>query len=103
MSIGNIPKDIRSKPTQWAQMLLGYIPTTQLEHIKNKAGRHRALTNSFHACMHKILSGIEHYGKTGIAMANGDGVWYSCHPILAMFVGDYPKQSLIASTPYGRC
>ncbi|KAN0134253.1 hypothetical protein V8E53_008025 [Lactarius tabidus] len=103
MSIGNIPKDIRSKPTQRAQMLLGYIPTTWLEHIKNKAGQRRALANLFHACMHKILSGIEHYGETGIAMATGDGVWYRCHPILATFVGDYPEQSLVACTPYGRC
>ncbi|KAN0135781.1 hypothetical protein V8E53_006421 [Lactarius tabidus] len=103
MSIGNIPKDICSKPTQRAQMLLGYIPTTRLEHIKNKAGQRRALANLFHACMHKILSGIEHYGETGIAMATGDGVWYCCHPILATFVGDYPEQSLVACTPYGRC
>ena len=38
MSIGNIPKDICNKPTQRVQMLLGYIPTTQLEQIKNKVG-----------------------------------------------------------------
>jgi hypothetical protein len=103
MSIRNIPKDICSKPTQWAQMLLGYIPTTQLEHIKNKAGWCCALTNLFHTCMHKILLGIEHYGKTGIAMATGDGKWYHCHPILVMFIGDYPEQSLVTCTPYGRC
>jgi hypothetical protein len=103
MSIGNIPKDICSKPTQRAQMLLGYIPTTRLEHIKNKAGWHCTLANLFHACMHKILLGIKHYGKTGIAMATRDGIWYRCHPILAMFVGNYPEQSLVACTPYGRC
>jgi hypothetical protein len=103
MSIGNIPKDICSKPTQQAQMLLGYIPMTQLEHIKNKAGQCCALANLFHACMHKILSGIEHYGETGIAMATGDGVWYCCHPILVTFVSNYPEQSLVACTPYGRC
>jgi len=85
-------------------MLMGYIPTTWLEHITNKAARRHALANLFHACMHKILSPIETYGKTGIAMATGDGIWYCCHPILATFIGDYPEQLLVTCTSYnGRC
>lgn len=103
MSIGNIPKDVRHKPTQRAQMLMGYIPTTQLEHIKIKAAQQRTLANIFHACMHKILSPIEFYGETGIAMMTGDGTWYRCHPILATFIGDYPEQSLVACMQNGRC
>ena len=103
MSIRNIPKDICNKPTQRAQVLLGYIPTTQLKQIKNKVGRRRALANLFHTCMLRILSPIEQYGETGIAMATRDGVWYHCHPILATFVGDYLKQSLVACTHYRRC
>jgi hypothetical protein len=69
MTIGNIPKDLRSKPTERAQMLMGYIPTTRLEHIKNKTAQRRALANLFHACMRKILSPLESYGETGIATA----------------------------------
>ncbi|KAH8983328.1 hypothetical protein EDB86DRAFT_2752219, partial [Lactarius hatsudake] len=56
----------------------------------------------FHACMHKLLSPIETYGETGIAMATSDGTWYHCHPIFAAFIGDYPKQSLVACTYSGR-
>jgi hypothetical protein len=52
MTIGNIPKAIRNKPTQQAQMLMGYIPTARLKQIKNKAAQHRALANIFHSCMH---------------------------------------------------
>ena len=103
MTIGNIPKDIRSKPTQRAQMLMGYIPSTGLKHIRNKAARRRALANLFHACMRKILSPIRSCGETGIAMATGDGVWYRCHPILATFIGNYLEQSLVACTYNGRC
>jgi hypothetical protein len=103
MTIGNIPRDICCKPTQRAQMLMGYIPTTQLKHIKNKAGRRHALANLFHACMRKILSPIESCGETGIAMVTGNGSWHRCHPILATFVGDYPEQSLVTCTPYGSC
>ena len=84
-------------------MLIGYIPTTRLKHIKNKAARRPALANLFHFCMRKVLSPIESYGVIGIAMATGDGTWYRCHPILATFIGDYPEQSLVACTPSGRC
>jgi hypothetical protein len=82
---------------------MGYIPTTWLKHIKNKAVWRRALANLFHSCVRQVLLPLESYGKTGIAMATGDGIWYHCHPILATFIGDYPEQSLIACTSNGRC
>ncbi|KAH8976939.1 hypothetical protein EDB86DRAFT_3068209 [Lactarius hatsudake] len=105
MSIGNIPKDICCKPTCRAQMLMGYIPTTQLEQIQNKSAWRCALANLFDACMHKLLSPIETYGETSIAMlvATSDGTWYRCHPIFAVFIGDYPEQSLVACTYSRRC
>ncbi|KAH7904360.1 hypothetical protein BJ138DRAFT_1238613 [Hygrophoropsis aurantiaca] len=37
MTIGNIPKDIRRKPSRHAQILLAYLPTTRLDHITNQA------------------------------------------------------------------
>ncbi|EKM50269.1 uncharacterized protein PHACADRAFT_213996 [Phanerochaete carnosa HHB-10118-sp] len=37
MTIGNLPKDICSKPSRGSQILLAYLPTTKLEHITNKA------------------------------------------------------------------
>jgi hypothetical protein len=35
--IGNIPKEIRRKPSRHAYVLLAYLPTSRLGHIKNKA------------------------------------------------------------------
>jgi hypothetical protein len=103
MTIGNIPKDIRRKPSRHAQMLIGYIPTTKLERIANKAARRRALANLFHGCMHDVLGPISSYGKNGIAMMSGDGVWRRCHPVFAVFVGDYPEQALVTCTYNGQC
>ncbi|KAN0140702.1 hypothetical protein V8E53_001529 [Lactarius tabidus] len=103
LTIGNIPKAIRNKPTQQAQLLMGYIPTTKLKSIKNKTAQRRALANLFHSCVRKLLQPIQSYGETGIAMATGNGTWYRCHPILATFVGDYPEQLLVTCTQYGRC
>ncbi|KAF7312828.1 hypothetical protein MKEN_00966300 [Mycena kentingensis (nom. inval.)] len=34
-TIANIPEDIRCKPSRGAYILVGYLPTTRLEHIKN--------------------------------------------------------------------
>jgi hypothetical protein len=103
LTIGNIPKDIRRKPSRHAQLLVGYIPTTRLEHMKNQAARRRALANLFHASIRAILAPIIAYGETGIAMMSSDGVWRRCHPVLACFVGDYPEQTLVTCTYSGRC
>ncbi|KAH8977551.1 hypothetical protein EDB86DRAFT_3067707 [Lactarius hatsudake] len=92
LTIRNVPKDIRQKPSRRAQMLIGYLLTAHLEAIGNKSARRCTLTNIFHFCI-----------ETGIAMMSGDGVWHRCHPIFAMFVGDYPEQVLVTCTFNGRC
>ena len=103
LTIGNIPKDIRRKPSCHAQILIGYIPTTKLSGMENKTGHRRALANLFHACMRKVLGPISSAGETGLVMMSGDGVWRRCHPIFAIFVGDYPEQTLVTCTFNGRC
>ena len=103
LTIGNIPKDIRRKPSRHAYILIGYIPTTKLTGIENKTSRCRALANLFHGCMRTVLGPIAPIGETGVQMMSGDGVWRRCHPILAVFVGDYPEQALVTCTYNGRC
>ncbi|KAI0037826.1 hypothetical protein FA95DRAFT_1506445, partial [Auriscalpium vulgare] len=103
LTIGNIPKDIRRKPSRRAQILLGYLPTSRLEHIPTAAARRRALANLFHACVDRILSPIKEPGVSGLKMRSGDGVVRRCHPIFAIFIGDYPEQCLVACTKHGVC
>ena len=103
LTIGNIPKEIRRKPSRQAQLLIAYIPTTKFEGITNKTGRRRTLANLYHGCMQLILSPINACGETGIPMISGDGVWRRCHPIYAVFVGDYPEQVLVTCTYGNRC
>jgi hypothetical protein len=103
LTIGNIPKRIRRTVSSQAQILIGYIPTTKLVRIPGATARRRALTNLFHSCMQTALGPINPYGETGIEMKSGDGVWRRCHPILAVFVGDYPEQTLVTCTYNGRC
>jgi hypothetical protein len=103
LTIGNIPKELRRKLSCHAQILIGYIPTTKLTGMGNKAGRRRALANLFHSCMRNVLGPIAALGETGVPMMSGDGVWRRCHPIFAIFIGDYPEQALVTCTFNGRC
>jgi Plavaka transposase len=103
LTIGNIPKEIRCKPSCRAYVLLGYLPTTRLENEANKASRRRQLANLYHACMSKILHPLKHTGESSIFMTTGDGVTHRNHPLLACFAGDYPEQVLTTATFTGEC
>ncbi|THH18507.1 hypothetical protein EUX98_g8944, partial [Antrodiella citrinella] len=103
LTIGNIPKDIRRKPSMQSQILLAYLPTTRLEHITNKSARRRAVANLFHTCMGRILQPLESPGEHGMQMTSGDGVVRDCHPIFAAHIGDYPEQVLITGVKTGQC
>ncbi|KAG6834934.1 hypothetical protein H0H93_006263, partial [Arthromyces matolae] len=103
MTIGNIPKEIRAKPSNRAYVLLGYLPTTRLENISNKAGRRRSLANLYHACMGKALEPLKLAGTDGLYMTTGDGHTRRGHPLLACVVIDYPEQFLTTCTFNGEC
>ncbi|KAH7905034.1 hypothetical protein BJ138DRAFT_1233443 [Hygrophoropsis aurantiaca] len=103
LTIGNLPKSIRHKPSRQGHILLAYLPTTRLTHITNKAARRRTLANMFHACMTQILKPLEEAGVSGVIMTSGDGVKRRCHPLLASYVGDYPEQCLVTGAYNGDC
>jgi len=103
LTIGNIPKDIRRKPSHRGQILLAYLPTTKLEHIDNIASRRRALSNLYHACVRKVASPLETAGPNGSEMWVSNGDIHRCHPLLAGFVSDYPEQLLGTYCKYGTC
>lgn len=103
MTLGNLPKDIRRKPSRRGQILLAYLPTSRLEHIKNKAARRRTLANLFHACIAHVLAPLKKAGVDGIEVTSGDGVTRRGHPIFAMYVGDYPEQLLVTCCKNGTC
>ncbi|KAI1786574.1 hypothetical protein LXA43DRAFT_975694 [Ganoderma leucocontextum] len=103
MTIGNLPKDIRRKPSRRGQILLAYLPTSRLEHITSKTVRRRVVANLFHACMSMILKPLVKAGIDGIQITSGDGVERRGHPIFAMYIGDYPEQLLVTCCKNGTC
>ncbi|KAF5365442.1 hypothetical protein D9758_010870 [Tetrapyrgos nigripes] len=103
LSIGNIPKEICRKPSKRAYVLLGYLPSTCLEHIQSPTVRRRCIANLFHACMKHILRPLVDAGVSGIVMTSGDGVDRLAHPIFAVYIGDYPEQILVTCGITGFC
>lgn len=103
ITIGNIPKDIRRKPSTHTQALLAYLPVSSLDHIESATSRRRAVPNLFHLCMRHVLEPLEQPGRIGAMMKSGDGLFQRCHPILAVFAGDHPEQCLAACTKANEC
>ncbi|EIM87895.1 uncharacterized protein STEHIDRAFT_22047, partial [Stereum hirsutum FP-91666 SS1] len=103
LTLGNIPKEIRRKPSRRAYILVGYLPASKLSHIKNKNVRRQALNNLFHACVRKILAPTQAAARNGIDLTSGDGVTRRCYPIFAVFIGDYPEQLLVTCCKKGQC
>ncbi|TBU22628.1 hypothetical protein BD311DRAFT_782216 [Dichomitus squalens] len=88
MMIGNLPKDVCSKPSCGGQILLAYLPTSCLLHIKNKAACHPPLASA---------------GVDGMELVSGDGLIRRGHQILATYVGDYPQQVLVTGCKIDEC
>jgi len=103
LTIGNIPKEIRRKPSQRAYILLGYLPTTRLSHITNQAARRRCIANLFHAAVNHITAPLQAPGAKGMIIPTGDGTHYRAHPIFAVYIGDYPEQVLVTCSITGDC
>ena len=103
LTIGNIPKAIRNKPSRRGQVLLTYLPTSKLSSITNKAARRRMVANLFHACLQRVLSPLVDVGIEGMPMSDGFGTMHQVHPILAVYVGDYPEQVLVTGIKTRDC
>ncbi|KAF9037045.1 hypothetical protein BJ165DRAFT_1353776 [Panaeolus papilionaceus] len=103
LTLGNLPKHIRRKPSRQGQILLAYLPTSKLEHITNKASRRRSLSNLFHHCMHFVLKSLERAGREGVMLVSGDGAIRRCFPILSAYPADYPEQLLVTLVKGGQC
>ena len=59
--------------------------------------------NLFHSCLSQILAPLQMVAVHGILMKDGGGVVHRGHPILASFIGDYPKQVLVTGTKMKDC
>ncbi|KAJ7820515.1 hypothetical protein B0H14DRAFT_3147084 [Mycena olivaceomarginata] len=104
LTLGNIPKALRRKPSQNACILLGYLSVDKIAR-KNLSKKSVTSRNQklFHASMRMILQPLIAAGNDGMDVEGGDGKTRRVYPILASYVADYPEQCLVACSKYGTC
>jgi hypothetical protein len=102
LTIGNIKKSVRRKPSMGASMLLAYLPVTKLACFpKDKRGIEN--NRIFHDCMREILAPLKDAGLNGEQMLCPDEHYQQAFPILSSYVADYPEQCMVACCQENQC
>lgn len=104
ITIGNVPKAIRRKPSSHAYRLFAYLPTVTFNDA-NLSDKDKRLAKSrvYHHAMKLIFETIEEPAKNGVEFVSANGSVRLCHPLLAGASLDYPEQCLASCVRYGEC
>jgi hypothetical protein len=94
LSIRNISKKLHWRPSQGAMILIAYLPVSDLECVTKPAEHCQKGWNLFHACMQAILEPIKEVSRVGVKALCADGYIRRIHPILAVYIADFPEQCL---------
>ena len=74
MTLGNLPKVLRHKPSEHACVLIGYLSVDKIDVSGLSEKKQRALVQQlFHASVRMILKPLIEAGRNGIDVTGGDG------------------------------
>ena len=102
ITVGNIEKSTRRKPSSNVVILLGYLPVTKLAGIL-ESGRSSTQHQLFHNCMKELLQPLVKAGSDGVKILCSDGQVRLVFPIVSAYIADYPEQCLVACCKENRC
>lgn len=104
LTIGNIPKSLRRKPSAHATILIAYLSVDKIDRKKMSDHERRSrVQRVFHESMRLVLEPLIGAGKKGVEMISSDGSVRDVFPLLTCYVADYPEQCLVACTKYCTC
>lgn len=106
LTLGNIPKSLRRKPSARACVLIAYLSVDKISDGLSAVALRVRNYELFHRSMAVVLSTLKGAGNPrgpGIAMTGGNGAVRRVYPILSIYVADYPEQCLVTCTKSGTC
>jgi hypothetical protein len=104
LTIGNLPKAIRRKPTRHACILIAYLSVDKLDRSTMTDIEHRSRVHRmFHESMKTVLEPLKEAGMKGVEMEGSNGEIRLVFPILSCYVADYPEQCLVTCSKSNTC
>ncbi|KAG8694602.1 hypothetical protein FRC09_009744, partial [Ceratobasidium sp. 395] len=103
LSIGNISKTIRRKPTKRAMVVIGYLPTDSFSEVDNQELRRQYRGDLLHRSLEKIFEPLKTASSNGLLAWCADGYLRHIYPVVASWIADWPEQNNLACTTQGGC
>ncbi|QRV82415.1 C2H2 zinc finger [Ceratobasidium sp. AG-Ba] len=103
ITIGNLPKRLRRRTSQRANVLLGYLPVPKLDFEPDKDMQRFHRRDLFHKCMRMMMEPLQEACKTGVEVACVDGGVRRIYPVLASYIADFPEQCRVACCKTNFC
>ncbi|KAG9124668.1 hypothetical protein FRC07_010699 [Ceratobasidium sp. 392] len=103
LSIGNISKSVRRRPTKRAMLIIGYLPVDTFEDVADENARSRYRADLLHRSLKRIFEPLKESSENGMLAWCVDGNLRHIYPVIAAWVADWPEQNDIACTTQGGC
>ncbi|QRV88277.1 hypothetical protein RhiJN_16295 [Ceratobasidium sp. AG-Ba] len=103
LSIGNISKAVRRRPTKRAMVLLGYLPADSFNDITDDTVRQRYRLEQLHRSLRKLFEPLKKASSDGMLAWCADGYLRHIYPMVAAWIADWPEQNDLACTSQSGC
>lgn len=103
LSIGNISKSVRRRPTKRAMIIVGYLPVDSFEDVSDQNERKRYRGELLHQSLEKVFEPLKTASSDGMLAWCADGYLRHVYPLIAAWVADWPEQNDIACTIRSGC
>ncbi|KAG8712843.1 hypothetical protein FRC09_019399 [Ceratobasidium sp. 395] len=103
LSLGNISKAVRRRPTKRAMVVIGYLPVDSYDDVLDDETRREYRNELLHRSLEKIFEPLRTASEDGMLAWCADGSLRHIYPVIASWIADWPEQNNLAGTTQGGC